>query len=90
MKSNKPQVTSTKIVKGMKFTILSAEVKTTQYGPLVVFETKELGSLKSFNKAILSDAEAIVAKKIAVPKAVEAVNVVSPKSGRTYIALQEQ
>ncbi len=81
-------VTATKIVKGMKFTITKAEVKDTQYGPLAVFETKELGPLKSFNKAILSDAQAIVAGKIAVPKAVEAVNATS-KAGRTYIALQE-
>jgi hypothetical protein len=73
----------------MKFTITKAEIKTTQYGPLAVFETKELGNVKSFNGAILTDAEAIVAGKIALPKAVVAVTVKSKKSGRNYIALQE-
>ncbi len=73
----------------MEFTITKAEVKTTKFGPLAVFETKELGSLKSFNAAILTDAQAIVKGEIALPKAVKAVSVKAKESGRTYIALQE-
>jgi len=89
MKSNKPLVAATKIAEGMKFTIMKAEVKTTQYGPLALFETRELGPLKSFNKAILDDASAIVAGKITLPKTVVAVISTSKQSGRKYIALQE-
>jgi hypothetical protein len=74
----------------MKFTITKAIVKTTKYGPLAVFETKEIGNVKSFNAAILTDAKDIVDGKIAVPKAVVAVTVKSKTSGREYIALQEQ
>lgn len=73
---------------GKVITITKAEVKTTQYGPLAVFTTSD-GLFKSFNKAPLSDAEAIVAGKIALPKAVKVVQAKSGKSGRQYIALEE-
>lgn len=73
----------------MKFTITKAKVKTTQYGDLAIFETAELGNVKSFNDAPIQDAKDIVAGKIALPKAVVAVTVKSKKTGRDYIALQE-
>jgi len=70
-------------------TVTKAEVNQTQYGELAVFTTTEFGALKSFNAAPLSDAKAMIAGKISLPKKVKIVTAKSKKTGRSYIALEE-
>ena len=74
---------------GKVLTVTKAEVNDTQYGPIAVFTTTEVGAVKTFNQAPLTDAKAMIAGKIALPKAVKVVQAKSKKTGRLYIALEE-